>query len=80
MSAYPVLEHEGFRASVTTKKEATGRWMCWVACTRGNGASLSVPNDGVPHRVPNDFPSEEKAVLAGYEQARELISREMVKQ
>lgn len=80
MSAYPVLEHEGFCASVTTKKEATGRWMCWVAYTRGSDTSALASSDRVQHRIPNDFPNEEAAVLAGYARARELISRELVKQ
>ncbi len=80
MSGYPVLEHEGYCASVTTKKEATGRWMCWVAYARGPDASALASHDVVPHRVPNDYPSEEKAVMAAYEQARTLISRQLVRQ
>jgi hypothetical protein len=79
MSGYPLLEHEGFCASVTTKKEATARWMCWVAYARGHDASALADGDPASHRVPNDYPSEEKAVLAAYEYARTLISRELVR-
>ena len=80
MSGYPVLEHEGYCASVTTKKEVTGRWMCWVAYARGSGASVPASANVDLNRVPNDYPSEEKAVLAAYEHARTLISRELVRQ
>ena len=64
MSGYPVIEHEGHYASVTTQHEPTGRWM---ARLKGHVTT--------PHRVPNDYPSEEKAVLAAYDFARELINR-----
>lgn len=77
MSGYPNIEHEGFTASVSTRKEATGRWMCWVAYAQGAGALAS---GGTPsHRVPNDYPSEEKAVMAAYAHARTLIDRELVR-
>ncbi len=79
MSGYPLLEHEGFCASVTSQKEATGRWMCWVAYARGQGATALACADLQQHRVPNDYPSEEKAVLAAYTHARTLIERELVK-
>lgn len=78
MSGYPVLEHEGFCASVSTQREPSGRWMAWVTFERDRVfARLKVHGDQ-PHRVPNDYPSEEKAVLAAYDFARELIARETV--
>ncbi|MBI2753158.1 MAG: hypothetical protein HYX46_06540 [Betaproteobacteria bacterium] len=52
--------------------------MSWVAFERDRiFARLKVHGDQ-PHRVPNDYPSEEKAVLAAYEFARELIAKETV--
>lgn len=79
MAGYPLLDHEGFCASIATKKEATGRWMCWVSYARGQGAAALASTDAAPQRVPNDYASEEKAVLAAYEHARTLIERELVR-
>lgn len=79
MAGYPLLDHEGFCASVSTKKEARGRWMCWITYGRGHGAAAQASADAAPHRVPNDYASEEKAVLAAYEHARALIEQELVR-
>lgn len=79
MPGYPVLEHEGYSATVTNRREATGRWMCWVAYARDADFADSNPADLPRHRVPNDYPSEEKAVLAAYEHARTLIAQEMAR-
>lgn len=75
MSGYPVIEHEGHCASVTTQHEPTGRWMAWVHFERGQDFARLKGHVTTPHRVPNDYPSEEKAVLAAYDFARELIAR-----
>lgn len=34
MSAYPLLEHEGRCASISTQREPTGRWIAWVSFER----------------------------------------------
>jgi hypothetical protein len=75
MSGYPVIEHEGHCASVSTKKEATGRWMAWVHFERSPDYARLRVHEAPPHRVHNDYPSEEKAVLGAYDFARELIAR-----
>jgi hypothetical protein len=73
MSTYPPLEHQGVCASVSTQKEATGRWMAWVNLERGVDFARLKGHATSPQRVPNDFPSEEKAVLGAYEYARQRI-------
>ncbi|MES2950653.1 MAG: DUF6566 family protein [Pseudomonadota bacterium] len=80
MSGYPVLQHEGYCASVSTKKLATGRWTSSVSYARGNDAASLQSENVASHRVPNDYPTQEKALLAAYEHARVLISKELVKQ
>ena len=75
MSGYPVIEHEGRCASVSTQREPTGRWMAWVQFERDPDFARLKGHATTPHRVPNDYPSEEKAVLAAYDFARELIAR-----
>ncbi len=74
MSGYPVIEQDGECASVSTKKEATGRWMAWVHFERGADYARLKGHATTPHRVPNDYPSEEQAVLAAYAFARERIA------
>jgi hypothetical protein len=78
MAAYPVLEHAGRCASVSTQREPTGRWMAFVTLERDADFARLKGHPGEPHRVPNDYPSEEKAVLAAYEHARTLITQENV--
>ena len=75
MSGYPVIEQDGECASVTTKKEATGRWMAWVHFERGADYARLKGHATTLHRVPNDYPSEEQAVLAAYAYARERIAQ-----
>ena len=74
MSGYPVIEQNGYRASVSTQKEPTGRWMAWVDFERDRDLVGLSGHRTKPHRVPNDYPSEEKAVAAAYARARELIA------
>lgn len=76
MSGYPVIEQDGRCASVSTQKEATGRWMSWVHFERSPDFARLKGHVTTPHRVPNDYPSEEKAVLAAYDYARQLIARD----
>ena len=75
MSGYPVVEQDGCCASVSTQREATGRWLSWVHFERDSDFARLKNHIGTPQRVPNDYPSEEKAVLAAYEFARQLISK-----
>jgi len=76
MSGYPVIEQDGYRASVTTQKEHSGRWMAWVQFERGaDDAHLKTPAAAPPRRVPNDYPTEEKAVTAAYQFAHERIAK-----
>ncbi|MBK6321820.1 hypothetical protein [Candidatus Aalborgicola defluviihabitans] len=76
MSAYPLLEHEGRCASISTQREPTGRWIAWVSFERDPDFARLKAHAGNPHRVHNDYPSEEKAVTAAYDFARELIAQE----
>ena len=75
MSGYPVVEQDGCYASVSTQKGPTGRWMSWVHFERDGDYARLKNHATAPHRVPNDYPTEEKAVLAAYEFARELIAK-----
>ncbi len=75
MSGYPPIEQDGFCATVTTEREATGRWMAWIHFERGPDFARLKGHETEGQRVPNDYPSEEKAVSAAYEHARDLISR-----
>lgn len=75
MSGYPVVEQDGYCASVTTKKEPAGRWMAWVHFERGEDYARLKINMAPPHRVPNDYPTEEKAITAAYQFAHERIDK-----
>lgn len=76
MSGYPVIEQDGYCASVSTQREATGRWMSWVHFERDRDYARLKGHVAPAHRVPNDYPSEEKAVAAAYAYAHELIAKE----
>lgn len=79
MSGFPVIEQDGVCASVSTQRAPTCRWVSWVSFERDSYfARLKHHHVAEPHRVPNDYPSEESAVLAAYSFARELISKEQV--
>lgn len=75
MSGYPVIEQDGYRASVSTEREPTGRWRAWVSLEHGGDALKRGASLAGAHRVPNDYPSEEKALAGAYEYARELIAK-----
>ena len=75
MSGYPVVEQDGYCASVSTEKEPTGRWRAWVSLERDGEADNAMASLTAAHRVPNDYPSEEKALAAAYEYARALITK-----
>lgn len=74
MSNYPVVEQDGYCASVSTQREPSGRWLAWVRFERGADAEGLKTSTAQPQRVSNDYPSEERAIAAAYEFARERIS------
>jgi len=74
MSGYPVVEQQGFCASVSAQRAPSGRWMAWVHFERGPDYARLKAHMAPPHRVPNDYPSEEKAVAAAYTYAREQMA------
>jgi hypothetical protein len=75
MSGYAAIEQDGYCASVSAQKKPTGRWMSWVQFERDRDFARLKTHLVNPHRVPNDYPNEEKAVLAAYDFARQLIAR-----
>jgi hypothetical protein len=76
MYTYPVLEQDGFCVSVSTRREPTRRWRAWVQFERDHDYARLKAHSGEPLRVPNDYPSEEQAVRAAYDHARQLIAHE----
>lgn len=75
MSTFPAIEHHGVCASVSTEKAPTGRWKAWVHRERGPEFARLKGHDTAAQRVPNDFPSEEKAVLGAYAFVRQRIDQ-----
>ena len=66
------LELNGYYISVHAQKEPTGRWVAWARFERLSDITKThIP--GMRRRVPTDFPSQEKAVGAAYDYARELV-------
>lgn len=77
MFRYPLVEQDGYCASVSAEKIPGGRWKSWVQLERdgdfarlSNGTTAALP-------VPNSTPSEAMAIEAAYVHARMLISREV---
>ncbi len=75
MSGYAVIEQDGYCASVSAQRTPTHRWVSWVQFERDRDFARLKTHFSAPHRVPNDYPSEEKAVLAAYDFARQLIGQ-----
>ncbi len=73
MSAYAPIEHAGYCARVSTERKPTRRWRAAVCIERGSDFSRLKAETAPRRAVPNDFPSEEQAVLAAYDYARVLI-------
>lgn len=68
------LELSDYCVSVHAEKEVKGRWTAWARFERMSdikGMKTHIP--GLRRRVPNDFPSQEKAINAAYDYARELV-------
>jgi len=74
MPSYPVVEQDGYCASVSVEKASKGRWRAWVHFERGADYERLKSHVVPPHRVPNDYPSEERAVVAAYEFAHERMA------
>jgi hypothetical protein len=73
MSAYAPIEHAGYCARVSTERKVTKRWRATVCIERGTEFTRLKVETAPRKPVPNDFPSEEQAVLAAYDYARSLI-------
>lgn len=73
MSAYAPIEHAGYYARVSTERKTTHRWRAAVCIERGSEFTRLKTETALRRPVPNDFPSEEQAVLAAYDYARSLI-------
>jgi hypothetical protein len=78
MSNYGVIEQDGYGATVSVGKKSTGRWESWVHFERSPELARLKAHSEAPHHVPNDFPTEEKAVLAAYDYARQLIASRLL--
>lgn len=74
MTGYPLVEQDGFCASVSTQKKPTCRWVSWVSWERDRYFARLHPHAAQTQRVPNDYPSEAAAVEAAYRFARERIA------
>ncbi|MDT8990193.1 hypothetical protein RQP54_04885 [Curvibacter sp. APW13] len=75
MSHFPAIEHHGVCASVSTERAPTGRWKAWVHLERGADFARLKGHESTAQRVPNDFPSEENAVLSAYAYVRQRIDQ-----
>ena len=68
------IELDGYCVTVNAQEEPTGRWMSWARFERmSDFTQMKTHIPGMRRRVPNDFPSQEKAVEAAYDYARELV-------
>jgi hypothetical protein len=79
MHAYPMVEQDGFWASVSVQRGPTGRWHSSVTLERSKDFARLKVHGSAPVRVPNTYPSEVRAVQAAYDHARMLIAREAEK-
>ena len=68
------VELDGYGVTVTAQKEPTGRWISSARFERVNDLTpMKTHIPGMRRRVPNDFPSQEKALEAAYDYARALV-------
>lgn len=77
MFKYPLIEQDGYCASVSAEKIPGGRWKSWVQLERGSDFARLKHEATAPLPVPNSAPSEATAIEAAYAYARMLISREV---
>lgn len=76
MIRYPLVEQDGRFASVSVEREPTGRWHAWVTLERDGDFARLKASTAQPVRVPNNYPSEAKALEAAYAHAHTLIAHE----
>lgn len=74
MSGYPLVEQDGLCASVSTQRHPGKRWVSWVSWERDRYFARLHPHAAQTQKVPNDYPSEEAAVAAAYQFARERMT------
>lgn len=74
MPGYPLVEQGGFCASVSAQRKPGCRWVSWVSWERDRYFARLHPHAAQTQRVPNDYPSEEAAVAAAYQFARERMA------
>lgn len=74
MTGYPLVEQDGFCASVSTQRKPTCRWVSWVSWERDRYFAHLHPHVAQTQQVPNDYPNEEAALAAAYQFARERIT------
>lgn len=74
MSGYPLVEQDGLCASVSTQKKPACRWVSFVSWERDRYFARLYPHVAPTQKVPNDYPSEEAAVAAAYQFARERMA------
>lgn len=74
MSGYPLVEQDGMCASVSAQKKPGHRWVSWVSWERDRYFARLYPHVAQSQQVPNDYPSEEAAVAAAYQFARERMA------
>lgn len=68
------VELGDFYVSVHWQKKPTGRWMAWARFELvSDFKEMKTHIRGIRRRVPNDFPSQEKAMEAAYDFARTLV-------
>lgn len=64
-----------YSVSVYAQKNPKGRWVAWARFERlSDIKAMKTRIHGMRRRIPTDFPSQEKAVSAAYEYAREWIN------
>jgi len=73
---YPLLEQDGYCASISTEEAHGGRWRSYVVLERDKDFAR-LASHPKPISVPNHYPSEAAAAEAAYAHARVLISREL---
>ena len=74
MTKYPRIQQDGYCASISTARAATGRWRAWVTLERDSVYARLKSHQTPEQAVPNSYPSEESAVQAAYARARDLIA------
>lgn len=72
---YPLLEQDGYCASISVEPAHGGRWRSFVTLERGSDFAR-LRAHAKPISVPNNFPTNTAAAEAAYAHARMLIAQE----